>query len=297
MMEHEAAVAWAQAAWGRPVVNVSRLSGGWTSDMFRLTADTGEQAVLRLMSRDPWRRHAPAMLARESSVQTQLGRGPVPVPLSIAVDPDGSRAGVPAHLMTWLPGKVELERCDDTLLTQLAATLSDIHRHDPGNDRPRAYQSWAPAAKRVVPDWTERAELWERAFRLLEEERPPFRGVFLHRDFHLGNVLWQGGQPSGIVDWVETSWGPAALDVAHCMTYLAMLHGACASGRFLDAYSSLAPSMGKASDVRYWAVMDIVGYLPGPAKIVQPWRDLGKHVDEIDAQVRLEDLLATTLDG
>ncbi len=27
------------------------------------------------------------------------------------------------------------------------------------------------------------------------------------------------------MDWVETSWGPADLDVAHCSTALALLHG------------------------------------------------------------------------
>ena len=291
-----AAVSWAETAWGRSVATVRPLSGGWTSDILRLTADTGDQAVLRLMTREPWRGHAPAMLARESSVQDQLDAGPVPAPRSIAVDLDGSRAGAPAHLMTWLPGRVELEGCSEGLLGRLARLLRDIHRHDPGERPPRDYQSWAHPAKRVVPEWSLRPGLWERAFRVLEGAPPPYRGVFLHRDFHLGNVLWRRGEPSGVVDWVETSWGPAALDVAHCATYLAMLHGLDVAHRFVRAYHCLDPDRGDPRDDRYWATMDIVGYLPGPAKIVQPWRDLGRHVDEVEAQRRLEELLAVTLD-
>jgi hypothetical protein len=34
-----------------------------------------------------------------------------------------------------------------------------------------------------------------------------------------------GPRISGVVDWVETSWGPADLDVAHCSTNLVLLHG------------------------------------------------------------------------
>ncbi|WP_442818505.1 phosphotransferase [Streptomyces sp. NBC_01320] len=57
---------------------------------------------------------------------------------------------------------------------------------------------------------------------------------------HPGNVLFTGpdGNPrvSGVVDWVETSWGPADLDVAHCSTALAVLHGVPAGMRFADLY-------------------------------------------------------------
>jgi len=284
-----AATPWAEAAWGRPVAHSERLSGGWTSDINRLTSADGERAVLRLMVRDPWRTHAEGLLTRESQVQEQLAGTDVPAPRSIALDVDGSAAGAPAHLMTWLPGRLELTRDDDAFLGRLAALLRSIHGIDPGEQRPRTYQSWAHEAKRVVPEWAERPDLWAAAFRLLEAEPPSYDGTFLHRDFHLGNVLWTDGEPSGVVDWVETSWGPAALDVAHCATYLAMLHGPDAAYRFREAY-------GDTGTDRYWAVMDIVGYLPGPAKIIEPWRDLGHVVPEAVAQQRLEELLRVTIE-
>jgi aminoglycoside phosphotransferase (APT) family kinase protein len=70
---------------------------------------------------------------------------------------------------------------------------------------------------------TAHAALWNEAFALLEHPTPIYEGTFLHPDFHLGNVLWSHGRITGVVDWVETSWGPPALDVAHAATYLAML--------------------------------------------------------------------------
>ena len=264
--------------------------------MLRLTADDGERAVLRLMTKEPWRTHAPALLGRESEVQQRLASTKIPAPMSLAVDPDGARAGTPAHLMSWLPGSLELTRAGDDLLQGLARLLTDIHHHDPGSTRPRTYQSWAPPAKRVVPTWSQRPGLWRQAFEELEAPPPSYRGTFLHRDFHLGNILWEGDEVSGVVDWVETSWGPAGLDVAHTATYLAMLHGIDTADQFVSAYRDLSDGVGDdACAQRYWDVMDAVGYLPDPSKVVQPWRDVGRDVSDQLARTRLEHRLASVL--
>ncbi|GHD24415.1 hypothetical protein GCM10010335_08130 [Streptomyces galbus] len=81
----------------------------------------------------------------------------------------------------------------------------------------------------AAPQNTARPELWQRAVDVIRREPPALRPCFLHRDFHPGNVLFEGEgddvRISGVVDWVETSWGPADLDVAHCSTALALLHG------------------------------------------------------------------------
>ena len=291
----DTALAWAERAWARGVRDVRPLRGGWTSTMLGLVADHGERSVLRLMTKEPWRTHAPGLLAREAAVQLMLAGTPLPAPASIAVDPDGSRAGTPAHLMSWLPGAVDLSRDDDDFLGALAGLLAEVHRVDPGPERPRDYQSWAVPAKRVVPPWAGRPGLWSEAFDVLAGDPPPFRGTFLHRDFHLGNVLWAGGEVSGLVDWVETSWGPAALDVAHASTYLAMLHGPTAAHRFAAAHRAFAGEQADPGPERYWRVLDAVGYLPDPGKVAQPWRDQGLEISDALACARLEDWLAAVL--
>jgi aminoglycoside phosphotransferase (APT) family kinase protein len=284
----ERAVAWAAERWGREVRRVDRLHGGWTSTMLRLTDADGDRAVLRLMTREPWRRHAPELLAREAEVQALLAGSAVPVPVSLATDLDGS-SGDPAHLMSWLPGRLELTRCDDDLLTRLAALLARIHAVDPGNRRPRVYQSWAQPAKRTVPDWARRPSPWTAAFDVLAAPPPSYDARFLHRDFHLGNVLWSDGEVTGVVDWVETSWGPAALDVAHAATYLALLHGPEPAVRF----EALCGPVDEHD--RYWRVMDVVGYLPDPVKVAQPWRDQGIEITDATVRERLERRLDAVL--
>jgi aminoglycoside phosphotransferase (APT) family kinase protein len=283
-------IRWAEAAWDRRVTRVRRLAGGWTSTMLGLTGENGQRAVLRLMTKEPWRRHAAELLAREAAVQQRLQRSAIPVPQSIALDLSGDNAGAPAHLMSWLPGRLCLDSATDDVLDTLARALVAIHRVDPGPDRPRKYQSWASPAKRVMPPWARRQPLWREAFALLEQPAPTYPGTFLHRDFHLGNLLWSQGRITGVVDWVETSWGPAELDVAHAATYLAMLHGAEAGARFADAYGRRTGGR-HGEEARYWNVMDIVGYLPDPAKVVHPWRDSGRHIDDDVARSRLEQRL------
>lgn len=263
--------------------------------MLALTGDDGEQAVLRLMTKEPWRRHAAGLLARESTVQRQLAGSRIPVPRSIALDLSGDTAGAPAHLMSWLPGSLRLDSAADDVVEPLARTLAEIHRFDPGPDRPRDYQSWAPPSKRVRPPWARRPALWDQAFELLEQTAPGYAGRFLHRDFHPGNVLWSADRISGVVDWVETSWGPADLDVAHTATYLAMLHGCAAAAEWTHAYRRHADDGSAEDQARYWNVMDIVGHLPDPVKVVQPWRDHGVEISDDLARSRLEQRLADVL--
>jgi hypothetical protein len=63
--------------------------------MLALTSDDGSKLVLRLMTEEPWRRHAGGLLSRESLVQTQLADSDVPAPRSIAVDARVSRRAYP----------------------------------------------------------------------------------------------------------------------------------------------------------------------------------------------------------
>lgn len=267
-----------------------RLTGGWTSDMWLVRTPDSREAVLRQMTRDPWKAHAAELLNREADVQGALSRTAIPVPRPLAIDETGAAAGAPSLLMTRLQGDLLLHDDGDEVLARLAAVLGAIHAHRPASHRPRPYQSWAVQAKRVPPDWAADTELWRSAFRVLDRSPPEHRGVFMHRDFHLGNVLWREGRVSGVVDWVEASWGPADLDVAHCETNLAMLHGPSAAHRFRAAYPAATTTADQSpKDSTYWQVMDVVGYLPTPRKVAAPWRDKGR-VDVTDdiAEQRLE---------
>jgi aminoglycoside phosphotransferase (APT) family kinase protein len=252
------ALAWAGSTAGSPVVGSSRLEGGVTSTMLALDHEDGTRTVLRLMTNEPWRTHGAELTTRERTAQHFLGGTDVPAPTSLALDAGGSVCGVAAHLMSRLPGR-PLEQVDDAATATMAAALARIHRLRP--DEPfRTFQSWAWEAKWVVPAWTRHPESWRGAFEVLAGPAPAYEPTFLHRDFGHRNLLWADGAITGVVDWVETSTGPAWLDAAHAASTLAVLVAPAPALAFLDQYAALAPEPLHP----YWVVMDAVGHLPPP---------------------------------
>lgn len=251
---------WAAAALRAPVTGVTRLTGGLTSTMLALVDATGRRSVLRLMTEEPWRTHGPGLTAREADTLGVLADTPVPAPRSLALDADGDAAGVSAHLMTMLPGG-PANSLDLAAVEVMAEMLATIHAVDPPEPF-RRYQSWAPEAKWVVPDWTRHPDSWRRAFALLAEGPPTYEPTFLHRDHSHRNLLWRDGAICGVVDWVETSSGPAWLDAAHAATNLAVGHHADLARAFLAAYRERAATPYQ----HHWLVLDAVGFLPPPGK-------------------------------
>ncbi len=78
--------------------------------MLSLRSETGDDVVLRLMTREPWRAHGHGLTTRESQIQQMLTNTPVPAPLSHALDAGGENCGYPAHLMSQLPGVVDVDQ-------------------------------------------------------------------------------------------------------------------------------------------------------------------------------------------
>ncbi|WP_158101572.1 phosphotransferase, partial [Streptomyces bobili] len=152
-----------------------------------------------------------------------------------------------------------------------------------------------------------------RAVDVIRREPPSYEGRFLHRDFHPGNVLFDGERGgdgcgggsgvglrvSGVVDWVETSWGPVDLDVAHSSTALALLHGPAYGLGFRERYEAHGGhGLADGADHLYWRLLDALAYSPDAAKLAGPWRELGRT--DLTAEVlggRLEAYVAGLLEA
>ncbi|MFI6468888.1 phosphotransferase family protein [Streptomyces sp. NPDC050516] len=297
---------WAEKSLGARIERAVALRGGWTSEMRRLyvAGERPRSAVLRSFVKEFYVRHAPGLLTREAAVLTLLARTGVPAAELIAGDPDGTHCDHPSLLMSLLPGEVRLDASGaDERAPLLARQLLDIHRVEVGaSERPRDYEAWTAADRVRVPSGTRRPDVWRRAVDAIRRQPPPYQPVFLHRDFHPGNVLFTGAGPelrvSGVVDWVETSWGPADLDVAHCSTNLALLHGAPAGLAFAEQYvaagGQLAPD---PHDRLYWRLLDALAFAPDAEKVADPWRALGRTDLTPDlVKERLEAYLQAVLD-
>ena len=260
--------------------------------MRRLTLDDGTALVQRTFVKPFFRNAGPGLLAREASVLALLaGQECIPAPDVVAVDATAEHCDHPTLLMPALPGRVRVDEEDlDRCLDLLAAQLVRIHGVVP-DERPRTYQAWTSPERVRTPD----GPLWERAVDMIRRDPPPYDGCFLHRDFHPGNVLFTGAGPelriTGVVDWVETSWGPADLDVAHCSTALALLHGPAYGLGFRERYEAHGGrDLADNPDHLYWRLLDALHYCPDAAKPAGPWRELGR--DDLTSDVLAERLEA-----
>ncbi|MER5755189.1 phosphotransferase [Streptomyces sp. NPDC002088] len=271
---------------GERIKAAERLRGGWTSEMRRLHivgTGGGRQLVLRSFVKPFFLRHAEGLLTREAQILTLLRATDVPVATLQAIDATGEYCDHPSLLMSMLPGSVRLD--EDGVRARvglLARQLVQIHRVQiTDQTHPRTYQAWASPERVRLPDDTARPELWDRAVDVIRQDPPDYEGCFLHRDFHPGNVLFTGQRGdlriSGVVDWVETSWGPTDLDVAHCSTALALLHGADIGMLFADLYRAAGGRLAHApAGHLYWRLLDALAFAPDAEKVAGPWRELGR---------------------
>ena len=272
--------------------------------------------VLRTFVEPSFVDHAEEMLNREAHALDLLAGTGVTAPGPVAVDPTAAHCEYPSLLMTHLAGRTVLEDEGlEARVPVLARQLVAIHAVRPAV-RPREYQAWATADE-IVPVPGADAAVWSAAIDVIRKPAPPYEGRFLHRDFHPGNVLFEveragpvgsvgsadplasaspahpagpsaqsapahplapvGPRVTGIVDWVQNSWGPADLDVAHCSTNLALLHGPAWGLRFAEAYEEAGGVLASAASERlYWRLLDALAFAGGVRWVARPWREAGR---------------------
>ncbi|MBD3003792.1 phosphotransferase family protein [Streptomyces sp. 5-10] len=272
---------------GERIVRTEALHGGITAEVRRLTIGTRDGGSRDLVLRsfvDPfYLGHAEDWLNREAGALTLLAGSGVPAPALVAVDPTAAHCEYPSLLMTHLAGRTVLD--DEGLETRvplLARQLVAIHAVRPA-ERPREYVALTTADTVVVPKGAD-AAAWAAAIDVIRKPAPPYEGRFLHRDFQPGNVLFDmpssrsaGVRITGVVDWAATSWGPADLDVAHCSTNLALLHGPAWGLRFAEAYQEAGGVLATAASERlYWQVRDGLACSEEVRWVARSWREAGR---------------------
>jgi aminoglycoside phosphotransferase (APT) family kinase protein len=235
-----------------------------------LVAETGDgrvhQFVLRRFTDREWLAREPDLAAREAAALTLLEGTPLVTPRLIAVDETAEHCDVPAVLMSRVPGAPLAAPDDlDGFVRLLAEPLPIIH------ETPLPTSAVIPDFRPYYLDETRRGDLrppaetrarssWERAIEVHAAPPPSAeRAVFLHRDYHPGNVLWQRGRVSGVVDWVNVSRGHVDADVGHCRLNLARDYSPDVADRFLALHRAIT---GARDYHPYWDIVAAVGMLP-----------------------------------
>lgn len=181
----------------------------WATDaaVYRVDDAEGRAWAVRLRPRE----RLPDF-ERERDAMDRAGRGGVPVAQVRAVATVGAWSYMVA---AWAPGVSAAEALarvpEDAgaLGSALGRTQARLHRCPPP----------AAAARWLVPGDGIEARLLAAA--TAGANRPSL----LHLDFHLHNVLWDGGRVGAVLDWTNAGAGDSRLDVARtrCLFAVAAL--------------------------------------------------------------------------
>lgn len=290
---------WAREVLGAGTMSVGEMGGGLsTSRVFRLELLDNRSVVLKQYAPDD--RSGQSRVAREAQALAEVA-GWVPVPAVLGVD-DGELAGAPSLLMDFVPGVVDLRATDH--VDVLAEALVRIHAR-PVPAQWATWTTWATPDKRRVPAWAGDEGLYREAFAVATSPPPPYDDALLHRDYRPANVLTAGGALTGVLDWAFACRGPAWLDVAHCRSELAALHGVEAAEHFAAAYLAAGGTPVDDMAAAHWQVHDLLGYLPDDrglesgadaAAVEADWAFSGRADLTVRvARARREELLRVTL--
>ncbi len=229
------------AGAGSKVVRVRRMSGGSSSAVHAVDVRRSRGLMLRLVLRRHllfgWLQEEPDLAEKEARNLQLIERVGIAAPRLVAVDPDGAECDVPAVLMTRLPGHLDLKPRDlQPWLRQMAELLPPIHAIEPGAVRVQRWEIWDDLREMSPPAWSARKRDWERLIEIVRGPWPDHKSVFVHRDFQHYNVLWARGRPTGVLDWINASMGPAELDFSHFRYNLLGDFGFEVAERFLVYY-------------------------------------------------------------
>jgi len=169
----------------------------------------------------------------------------LPVPTPVYLDEHGAVFGTPALVLEYLEGEFDfsLPPAADRP-KEMARLLSRIHSVEISRiesarvpSLPTSYLSLC----RDAPGFPNE-ELAESHIRqVLKQNWPPAASnppVLLHGDFWSGNVLWRGGEISGVIDWEDAWIGEPLLDIAGTRVDLAYTFGMPLAQEFTRAYAA-----------------------------------------------------------
>lgn len=275
MKFHATAQEWlAQAIGTIPAhLELAQLKGSTSSSVYLVQSNNQPQRfVLRVLDNPDWLAEEPDLAEHEAAALQEAQKTALQVPDLVTYTTNEVGFGAPVVLMTFLEGQINLQPTDFTgWLNHLAGELALLHQHT-APDFSWQFRSWAQKEGLTPPTWTNKPETWQRAIERLNGPEPDSPTVFIHRDYHPTNVLWQGGKISGVVDWINACRGPAGVDVAHCRTNLVMMYGLAAADQFLTAYCHQAPTF---TYDPYWDIDGVVDMAFPQPTFYAPWQLFG----------------------
>lgn len=175
-----------------------------------------------------------------------------PAPRPLYLDDTGNLLGSPGIMTEFVDGEqidIDTEPHNwGNKIDVVAQMLARIHA-TPFDDSTRQHlmngnieAAWFVKSG-TIPDYVKQhpdgVMVWKTVAERLPQIRP-VEPVLLHLDYWSGNILWDKGQISAVVDWEEAAYGDPAIDIAYCRMELYLQGLDEAAERFLRTYEKAA---------------------------------------------------------
>jgi len=216
------------------------------------------------------------------------------VPEPLFLDDDGKILGSPGIVTRFMPGKLIMEQPYPTQWAEtLAKTLAGIHSISvttfdtsfllDGNSE----ILWFLKSKDSVPEYISThpkgMALWIAIIDYLPKQKF-VEPALVHIDYWSGNILWDKGVVSAVVDWEEAAQGDPGIDVAYCRMDMMLCGMSEAADKFLAAYEK---EMGKpVSNLGLWELAAAVRPMLTPDGWISDSPSKERFADFVDAAIQ-----------
>lgn len=227
----------------------------------------------------------------------------IPAPRPLLLDAEGEYFGVPAMVLSYIPGRPLFAEKNLPAWTEgLARGLLAVHAVTPdrfdlsglsvylgGGMRERMGRRHDDL--RTDPLGEEMHSVLGAALDRIDFAAP----TLVHHDYWPGNTIWLRGRLVGIVDWTAAEVGDPRADVAQCRIDLTFSHGIEVADAFRADYERLAGR--SLHDLWYFDLFRGIGALMQYERWLEGYYDLGlRHLKPADVGSRLRAFLRRALD-
>ena len=296
-----------ELAPGGRVIRTRRLHGGLGARMQVVNIERVDGTRFKVSLRRFVRDHhtsLPEHVAHEYRILQLVEKAEIPAPRPLLLDAEGRFFGVPAMVLTYLPGRpLYAPRNVTSWADQLAQVLIRVHALT--NDV--IDLSWLSLfdRERMRNEIGRREEaaqgepLTREVQAVLKAEIGRIRWpepTFVHGDFWPGNTVWRYGQLVGVIDWTNAELGDPRVDVSQCRTDIAFSLSQGEADAFLEAYQTQAVQA--LRDVWYFDLFRGLGALLHYESWLEGYHDAGlTNIISSLARSRIEIFLRAALDA
>ncbi len=295
-----------QLSPGGRLVRTRRLRGGVGARMDVLDIERPDGTRFKVSLRrfpcdNRW--SSPEHVAHEYNVLQLVEKAAIAAPRPLLLDAEGDLIGVPAIVLTYLPGApIYMPRDVTSWTEQLAQALLGIHAVTPKRfdlsglsvhlrdgvreelERRGEYAQQNGALAREV-----HAVLTEEIDRIAWPE-----ATFVHDDYWPGNTVWRFGRLTGVIDWTHAEVGDPRADISQCRIDLALILDLDAADAFREAYQANAAK--RLSDTWFFDLFRGLRALLSYEHWLTGYHDAGlTHITPSRARERIEAFLRAAL--